>query len=143
MPPQSWGALSAREYTRTVGRGNRWRDGLPLKHRSTIFRDTYDLLTKQGANVLVTHEAPSVHHHGFELVDELARQMQANTTFHGHHHDSMDYSSQWSQLGHKAYGVGFCGITTLDGTVIRIGNFETVRKTRSDYGLQFKSIVED
>ena len=61
--------------------------------------------------------------------------MQASTTFHGHHHDSLDYSRHWDQLGHKAYGVGFCGITALDGTVIRVGDYDTVRKTRGDYGL--------
>ena len=128
MPPESWGALSAKEYTRTVGRGNRWRDGLPLKHRSTIFRDTFELLAKQGANVLVTHEASSAHPHGFEALDELASSLKVQATFHGHHHDCLDYRRHWAKLGHQAFGVGFCGITALDGTVIRVGDYDTVSR---------------
>ena len=122
LPPDSWGARSAREYLRTVGRANRWRDGLPLRHRSTIFRDTYEQLAKQGANVLVTHEAPSVHPYGFKALDELARSLKVQTTFHGHHHDCLDYQRHWEKLGHQAFGVGFRGITTLDGKVIRVGD---------------------
>ena len=121
LPPEPWGARSAKEHTRTVGRGNRWRNGLPLRHRSTIFRDTYELLAKQGANVLVTHEAPSVHPHGFEALDELARSLKVQSTFHGHHHDCLDYRPFWAKLGHQAFGVGFRGITDLNGTVIRVG----------------------
>lgn len=125
-PPEPWGALSSTDYTRTAGRANRWRDGLPLKHRSTIFRDTYDQLAKLNTDVLVTHEAPSVHPHGFKAIEELAESMCVATTFHGHHHDSIDYSEHWDRLGHRAFGVGFCGITALDGTVIRIGDYDTV-----------------
>lgn len=125
------------------GRGNRWRDGLSLKHSSSIFPDEYDRLSQLHADVLVTHEAPSVHPHGFDALDELAQAMNVNSTFHGHHHDNLDYSRHWAQLGHKAYGVGFCGITALDGTVIRAGDFDTVRKTRGDYGLPFRSVDDD
>ena len=134
-PPETPSYRSAKEFARTQGAGNRWREGLPLKHRSSIFPDDHDRLAKLRADVLVTHEAPAVHPHGFDAIDRLARQMQASTTFHGHHHDSLDYSRHWNQLGHKAYGVGFCGITALDGTVIRVGDYDTVRKTRGDYGL--------
>lgn len=134
-PPETPSYRSAKEFARTQGAGNRWREGLPLKHRSSIFPDDYDRLAKLRADVLVTHEAPAVHPHGFDAIDRLARQMQASTTFHGHHHDSLDYSSHWNQLDHKAYGVGFCGITALDGTVICVGDYDTARKTRGDYGL--------
>ena len=134
-PPEPANYLSAANFARSQGAGNRWRDGLSLKHRSTIFPDDYDRLAQLRADVLVTHEAPGVHPHGFDAIERLAKQMQAHTTFHGHHHDRLDYSSHWAQLGHKAYGVGFCGITALDGTVIRVGDYDTVRKTRGDYGL--------
>lgn len=142
-PPEPGAYDSKKEYVRIGGRGNRWRDGLSLKHRSTIFPDDYNRLAELHADVLVTHEAPAVHPHGFDAINQLARQMQAKITFHGHHHDSLDYSRQWNELGHKAYGVGFCGITALDGTVIRTGDFDTVRKTRGDYGLPFRSIAEE
>jgi predicted phosphodiesterase len=121
-PPEPAKSASAMEYTRTVGRGNRWRDGLPLKHRSTIFPEVYAALAKQRADVLVTHEAPSVHPHGFQALDELARSLRVRAAFHGHHHDSLDYSRHWAQLGYQAFGVGYCGITALDGSVIRMGD---------------------
>ena len=142
-PPETPSYRSAKEFARTQGAGNRWREGLPLKHRSSIFPDDHDRLAKLRADVLVTHEAPAVHPHGFDAIDRLARQMQASTTFHGHHHDSLDYSRHWDQLGHKAYGVGFCGITALDGTVIRVGDYDTVLKTRADYGLPLRSVADD
>lgn len=142
-PPENPNYRSATEFAKTQGAGNRWRDGLTLKHRSSIFPDVYDRLAALRADVLVTHEAPAVHPHGFDALDELARKMKVNTTFHGHHHDSLDYRDRWDQLGHKAYGVGFCGITALDGTVIRVGDYDTVRKTRADYGLPFRGVGED
>ncbi|MDP1956403.1 MAG: metallophosphoesterase [Polaromonas sp.] len=121
-PPEPPKSESAKEYTRTVGRSGRWRDGLPLRHRSTIFPDVYAALAKQRADVLVTHEAPSAHHHGFQALDELARSLQVRASFHGHHHVNMDYRRHCDQLGHQAFSVGFCGITALDGTVIRPGD---------------------
>lgn len=134
-PPEPFGYASSSEFARKQGSGSRWRDGLSLKHRSSIFPADYDKLAKLGANVLVTHEAPAVHPHGFDVLDELGRRMKVHTSFHGHHHDSLDYSRHWGKLGYKAFGVGFCGITALDGTVIRVGDYDSVRKTRGDYGL--------
>jgi hypothetical protein len=49
-----------------------WRGGLPLWHRDTIFPDDVDRLAEQSFDVLVTHEAPSSHRHGFAVIDELA-----------------------------------------------------------------------
>ncbi len=121
-PPEPPKSESAKEYTRTVGRSGRWRDGLPLRHRSTIFPDVYAALAKQRADVLVPHEALSAHHHGFQALDELARSLQVRASFHGHDHVNMDYRRHWEQLGHQAFSVGFCGITALDGTVIRPGD---------------------
>ena len=128
-PPEHKACPSPKEYIRMVGRSNRWGDGLPLKHRSSIFPDVFDALAARTADVLVTHEAPSVHPHGFDALDELARSMKVSASFHGHHHDSLDYSRHWAKLGHKAYGVGFCGITTLDGTVVRVGDYDTVPRS--------------
>lgn len=142
-PPDEPNYRSAADFARIQGAGNRWRDGLALKHRSSIFPDDYDRLAGLRADVLVTHEAPGVHPHGFDAIDQLARKMQVSTTFHGHHHDRLDYSSRWDLLGHKAYGVGFCGITALDGTVIRVGDYDTVRKTRADYGVNDKDTSDD
>lgn len=94
------------------------------KHRSTIFFDVYEALSHMRADVLVTHEAPSVHPYGFTAVDELARAMGVKALFHGHHHDNRDYRPDWPALRFRAYGVGFCGITALDGRVITPGDFD-------------------
>jgi Calcineurin-like phosphoesterase len=65
-----------------------WRDGLPLWHRDTIFPDDFDRLSKQKFDVLVSHEAPSSHEHGFAVIDELAASAGARLIVHGHHHQS-------------------------------------------------------
>ena len=65
-----------------------WRDGIPLWHRDTIFPDDMDRLAKQNFDVLVTHEAPSCHRHGFGAIDALAEAGGARLIVHGHHHDS-------------------------------------------------------
>ncbi len=101
-------------------------------HHSTIFWDVYSRLWDQKADVLVTHEAPSVHPHGVAAIDDLARAMGLQATFHGHHHDSLDYRAEWDRLGFEAYGVGFCGITALDGGIVRPGDFDEVRAYRNE-----------
>jgi calcineurin-like phosphoesterase family protein len=65
-----------------------WRDGLPLWHRDTIFPDDFDRLAKQNFDVLVSHEAPSSHQHGFAVIDQLVASAGARLIVHGHHHDS-------------------------------------------------------
>jgi calcineurin-like phosphoesterase family protein len=64
-----------------------WRGGLPLWHRDTIFPDDFNRLAAQSFDVLVTHEAPSSHSHGFAVIDELAAAGGARLIVHGHHHD--------------------------------------------------------
>lgn len=100
-------------------------------HSSTIFPDVYDALSSLRADVLVVHEAPSCHPHGFEEIDLLAQSMGVKTVFHGHHHDRLDYRSSFDRLGFRTYGVGFCGITDLDGNVVLPGDFDDVRVRRS------------
>ena len=93
-------------------------------HQTTICPDVYARLSKLKADVLVTHEAPSVHPHGVLAIDELARAMRVQATFHGHHHDARNYQVDWDRLGFQAYGVGFCGMTNIDGTIVRPGDFD-------------------
>jgi predicted phosphodiesterase len=89
------------------------RAGKLLKHRSTIFPDVYRRLMSLRADILVTHEAPSCHQHGFEVIDHLARALRVTDLFHGHHHEARDYSAQLSLLGFRAHGVGFREIAEL------------------------------
>ena len=100
-------------------------------HHSTIFWNVYERLWDQKADVLVTHEAPSVHRYGFTAIDDLAKAMGVQATFHGHHHDSLDYQAEWDRLGFQAYGVGFCGVTDLYGRIVRPGDLDADRAHRN------------
>nr|WP_230411588.1 metallophosphoesterase [Collimonas humicola] len=120
-PPSQFAFETPEDFAARCGKGNLWRGGLPRKHRSSIFPCDYFRLAGERADILVTHEAPSCHPHGFAQIDELARSLGVRATFHGHHHDRLDYSSQHERLEFDVYGVGFCGITDEDGRVIRVG----------------------
>ncbi|WP_159273324.1 metallophosphoesterase [Variovorax boronicumulans] len=77
---------------RTMKREERWRDGISRKHRSSIFPADYQRLLRSGpADILVTHEAPAVHPHGWKAVDELAETLGVQLVVHGHHHQNIDY----------------------------------------------------
>ncbi len=65
-----------------------WRGGLPLWHRDSIFPEDFALLAQHRFDVLVTHEAPSCHRHGFAAIDRLAEAGAARLIVHGHHHES-------------------------------------------------------
>lgn len=119
-----------RPVNNDVALANRVATGKLLKHRSTIFPDTYHALALERADILVTHEAPSCHHYGFHAIDELARAMGVRQAFHGHHHDSLDYRAHWSRLGFQVYGVGLRGILDLTGQTLRAGEGDSVRASR-------------
>ncbi|BBN89449.1 metallophosphoesterase family protein [Azospira sp. I09] len=122
MPPEQPKHNSPQSYANQCGRGNLWRGGLPRKHRSSIFPVNYSYLVSEQAEILVTHEAPSCHPHGFDAIDELARNLGVRAAFHGHHHESQDYSSHSTQQAFAAYGVGLCGITDQNGHVTVAGS---------------------
>ena len=98
--------------------------GKLLKHRSTIFyKDWFDLYGRP-ADILVTHEAPSCHRHGFSVIDDLARSMHVKFAFHGHHHEHHNYQPKWKELGFQAYGVGFRAVVDQYGGMILAGDYE-------------------
>lgn len=99
-------------------------------HRSSILPQTYEALARERADVLVTHEAPSCHPRGFEAIDLLAAALGVKTSFHGHHHDCLDYASFRATLGFMPRGVGLRGITALDGTQILAGELDAQRAMR-------------
>lgn len=101
-----------------------------LKHLTTIFPDTYDQLADLKADILVTHEAPSCHPHGFEVIDLLAQSMGVKLVFHGHHHDSLNYEGWDAKLGFRAHGVGYRGITDMQGVRVLAGYFDEARSDR-------------
>jgi predicted phosphodiesterase len=111
--------LSKNQFLARIGKGNRWRGGLPLKQRSTIFPEQVRALSGERCDVLVTHEAPGRHPHGFQVLDQLAQTMGAQWLFHGHHHDDIVYPTDTTGArSSNMRGVGFRGIMDADGQVL-------------------------
>jgi|LNAP01.1.fsa_nt_gb predicted phosphodiesterase len=108
--------IQTERYLATMGKGNRWREGLPLKHRSTIFPDRYASMAAKRADILVTHEAPTPHAYGFEVLEKLATSMGARWSFHGHQHCSVAYPVQPGAV--RQFGVGERAIMTLSGQLL-------------------------
>ncbi len=79
---------SRRDFMRRLPRTGRWRGGLPRDMRDAIFPEDMAALAKLRADVLVTHEAPTTHRHGFVGIDGAARLCRARLVVHGHHHES-------------------------------------------------------
>lgn len=127
MPPEEPSFESMREHGERTPKYDRWRGGPSLRHWSSIYPQTVDELAALEADVLVTHEAPSCHPNGFEVVDDLARAMRVRAVFHGHHHDRLDYSASSERLGFRAHGVGLRGVTKLDGELVVMGELDLVR----------------
>lgn len=102
------------DYLTTMGKGNRWRGGLPLKHRTTIFGGEVSRFLKGNlrADVLVTHEAPAANPSGFQVIGDVADALRVSAAFHGHHHKDIDYA------GTVWYGVGLRGVMSLGGEVV-------------------------
>lgn len=115
-------------------------DGLPsppmigkaLLHKSTIFYDDWMRLFAGRADILVTHEAPTCHPHGFAAIDVLAQSMGVKVAIHGHHHDCLDYSSHVVRMGFQTFGVGFCGVTDQNGRMVVQGEFDERRSYRQE-----------
>ena len=80
----------------------------PMLH-GAIYPDEVQALAAQQADILVTHEAPSCHHHGWEALDQLARDLQVVRAFHGHTHDDRtdEYRSDLARLRFEAVAVNF------------------------------------
>ena len=102
------------EHVRSTPRKDRWRDGPHRRHWSSIYPSDVEKLSELRCDVLVLHEAPGYHPHGFAALDDLARTMGAKVVVHGHHHDSLDSSGRWKEQGFKSFGVGLRGITAID-----------------------------
>jgi len=60
---------------------------LSLKYQSAIWPNEVSNLKKLKADILVTHEAPRSHRHGFIAIDQLAESMGVRKVFHGHLHE--------------------------------------------------------
>ncbi len=121
---------SPADLARVTPQQNKWRNGPTITHWSSIFPETIENLGQLRADVLVAHEAPSCHPHGFEILDALASAMGVKSVFHGHQHDNLDYCAHEQSLGFRVHGVGLQGITNQDGMVIQRGVLDKVRSYR-------------
>ena len=74
---------SRRHHLRLLSPEERWRDGLPLSMRDMIYAEDVQAFGRMRLDVLVSHEAPSHHRHGFVGVDEAARQSRVRLIVHG------------------------------------------------------------
>ena len=61
---------------------------LSLKYKGAIWHDEFEALKTLKADILVTHEAPGSHRHGFDVISELAVAMGVKHIFHGHLHEN-------------------------------------------------------
>ncbi len=68
----------------------KFRGGLPLRHHTSIFRSDAENIRNLGADILISHEAPSSIEGGFLALDQLADDMNVKLIFHGHHHTSYE-----------------------------------------------------
>lgn len=106
---------SRKEHAHATPRQDRWEGNLPpRRHLGTIYYDEFESLVDLRADLLLTHEAPGYHPHGFHLLDDLARSMGVKALAHGHHHDAHDSSVAWGEQGFASVGVGLRGITAID-----------------------------
>ena len=85
---------------------------LSLKFQSAIWPDEVANLKKLKADILVTHEAPRSHRHGFIAIDQLAEAMGVRKVFHGHLHEQ--YSAT-IRKGIQVFGVGDAMVSDLLG----------------------------
>jgi predicted phosphodiesterase len=101
--------VSGKTMRQSMRPQERWRDGIARRHRSSIFPDDYQQLSRcQSADILVTHEAPAAHPHGWQAIDELAKALSARLLVHGHHHENIDYVGQGlmdASAPFRAFGV--------------------------------------
>jgi len=113
-PPEPPRYHSRADFLAHCGKGNLWRNGLPRKHRSTIFPEDIQSLQGQQADILVSHEAPSAHPHGFQAIDDLAQSLRTTTIIHGHHHDPFSYNDN------SAFNIGINGLLELDASFFHL-----------------------
>ena len=99
---------SARALRRTTPSAERWRGGVSLRHRSTIFPEDLARLESKHADILVTHEGLGGTPYGRPRLDELARAMRVKLVVHGHLHQDIDYQRDGRLSGESrflAYGL--------------------------------------
>lgn len=88
---------------------------MSLKYKSAIWHDEFEALKSLKADILVSHEAPGSHRHGFKVIGELAAAMGVKNIFHGHLHEN--YTSIIKN-DIRVYGVADSAVTDLLGNTL-------------------------
>ena len=92
-----------RDWLQAIPRHERCGKELPLRKRAFSLPEDHERLSLARADVLVTHEAPTSHQHGFGALDDLARDVGARLVVHGHHHRGY---TGWTRDGIPVRGLG-------------------------------------
>ena len=86
--------FSADKLRRHMNSDERWRGGVSLRHRSSIFPNEFMRLAKQRADILVTHEGLGGVMEGQPILNTLAKAMGVGLVVHGHLHRDIDYMAE-------------------------------------------------
>ncbi|WP_305908955.1 metallophosphoesterase [Methylomarinum sp. Ch1-1] len=86
--------------------------GLSLKYQAAIWHDEVQRLKQLDADILVSHEAPRSHRHGFIVIDELAAALKVSKVFHGHLHE---HYTATIRAGIKVHGIADRMVADLNG----------------------------
>ncbi len=121
MPPNKPLYIDPIHFCQYCPPENLWRQGLPLRHRVTIFPSDIETLALQKADILVTHEAPKPHPQGFSVLNKLADKMCIKHIFHGHHHETYLYPDE-DKYAYKVTNVGFRGLSDINGHCLLTNN---------------------
>ena len=114
LPPAAPLFETRAAFLRRLAHHERWRLGLPLRQRDAIFPGDFRALVGKRADILVAHEAPSTHPHGFAALDDLARTLRVRLVVHGHHHTSL--------TGVTADGIAVIGLGKAEVLRLSAGN---------------------
>lgn len=128
---------SRAELAARTPRQDRFRGGPHRRHHVTIFPEDLEAFEGLQADMLVTHEAPSCHPHGFLVIDELALQLGVRLVVHGHHHQAYRATLPG--------GVEVIGLGEADLRMYRLGR-KSAKKTpsaRISMSVTFKSSLEN
>lgn len=85
-----------------------------LMYWTSIFpEDVYSLFASSEVDVLLMHEAPGDHRHGFSVLDQLVASTGASVVLHGHHHENTEGRLEPDV---QVFGLGMkqCMILTLE-----------------------------
>ncbi len=85
-PPDTPKWKSKQHFLKSTSVDNQYQK-MSLKYQSAIWPEEWAKLKNLKADILVTHEAPRSHKHGFIVIDQLAEAMEVKQVFHGHLHE--------------------------------------------------------